>query len=257
MKMAAKATVQELMAYEVPMSREEHAVFLLELTKLLDEHDVFNNWFFVHIVGSPCPPHSPFRPWEAIDAWSCVEKLVTVEEGERKNWRAMIGFELSSDNDIVLIRESSRIDLLTTILPKASAQSVQHRLEHSNAIIPCYNYNNASLLQVSTAGLQRNDGVEYIHVQPRYVRPLSVDTTPFQPSDLYPTRMPKTLRRMARLIALIKKELTNPEEQNVIWTHIEMMTTYDAGKTTGRMTLNQCVDVIDSQSWWYVTNLKR
>ncbi|KAI0091823.1 hypothetical protein BDY19DRAFT_904419 [Irpex rosettiformis] len=242
---ASKATMKASKEYRVWIDPDDLPTFLELLEESLDKYGLFKGWYFLHLVGRPPVLHSPEIPAEASEAWRAVEQLMTIRLRDKRDWKVLVGLRARSVGNAVFIRESSRVPLLSAILPQVPSQLLEHELERKNSTVPCYNYNNASTVQVSTAHLQGKQGVEHVYIQSQYHSPLNSEL--LTPADLYPSRSKETLRQLRKRLALLKQRIDQPNE---VTTSVTIMTSYAVGRRIGTFALGPFAEVVEGGSWW-------
>lgn len=243
-------TRERLRSRSITMDREEHEAFWSKCRAELDRRAIFAGWFLVHVVTPPEIFHRPGSTRQVDEAWESVTRLVTVDEGEQANWKVLIGLRIRSLGNTSLIRTTARMDFLQKVTPNIAPHHLERRLERTGAVIPCYNYANASALQVSTKGLPGNDGVEYILVTPKYHRPLPFQ--PLEPKQLYPNEIQRTFKSVKERMRYAMEQVNKQGNRNGIYTSVSILTSFDTGKTTGKINLTNQYEVVDGNVWWYV-----
>lgn len=244
----------KLADYAVSMQPGEHREFLGCLRNSLAQDMLFNDWFLVHVIETPCDPHSPTSDVEVNSAWEQVMKLIHVRQRERNDWKVFVGLRVHSEGNVALVKSSRRQDVLARILPDVSPEDLRHELDRKHSIIPCYNYDGASTFQVSTRHLEGNQHVEHVYVHSRYSSP--PEWPLFSPADLFPSRIEKTQEGLVAQLSKIREQIAPTPAAREVWTSITILTSYAEGTKAGKLDMNGLVEVIDGQVWWYARSQK-
>ena len=230
------------------MEPTDHERFLRHLSQSLDQNALFSGWFFVHVVGTSPDTHAPLADDEVNSAWAQLENLVSVRQTDMKDWKVLVQLRLRNHGNVTLIKSSSRLALLTSILPRVPPPVLDNELRRPHSIVTSYNYNGASTFQASTGHLEDNQGIEHVYVQSHLRSPPGWKL--FSPSDLFDKQMIRMMKLMQQRMTKIHESIRPNAEAREIWTSVTILTSYVGGKNAGRLNLHDLVEVIGGRTWW-------
>ena len=253
-KYASKQVRHRLQGRAITMDPTQHRAFLQHISQSLDQIDLFNDWFFVHVIETPSVSHSPTSDAEANSAWDGVKKLVSVRQTDRKDWKVLVGLHLRSDGNVTLIKSSCREALLASILPNVPQPMLEREPRRKHSIAPSYLYDGASTFQASTRHLEENQDVEHIYVQSQYSSPRNWAL--LSPPDLFRIVIETTQGCLRERLSEIRERILRRPQAREAWTSITILTSYAQGKNVGKIDISGLVEVIEGAVWWYVTQHK-
>lgn len=221
--------------------------FLEHLREKLDVNDLFKDWFFVHFTFFKGNQHDP-RSADAMSvAWENMREVLLVEEDDEENWQVLIGLRAYKRRNVVIVKESERVALLSTFVPEVDPDVIRSRLK----VVPCYNCADASSFTAKVGDLTGSDGVQYIRSSAHY-SPESFSIGPFSPNMLYPgARIQKTLRRLRKVVSTARGQVNKDDDSTWIYTCIHLVTSWKAGRTAGSQALDRGhMATIRASDWW-------
>jgi hypothetical protein len=175
--------------------------FLNRFTELMATQNVFNGWFFIHIVTHDQAIHNPMDEDEREIAWTSLTEMLHVGENLNK-WFIQAWVRIKAQNHVPRLKPEGRQALLQNLLPNLDEDCIRRLLNEHTSTSLSYNCFGHDQLKINCIQNSNVFATQTILLSPATSLYSQVR---FMPSDLLPQNIEHTRTKIEALKKNLEK----------------------------------------------------